>query len=67
MKVFFTLKGEIISSLYVAGECHSPLQYRGLSSDKLILAYPPIPLILVHSQILAHPPILFILVQPSNY
>ena len=42
IKVLFTLMGEIISCLYMAGECNSPLQYWGLSSDKLILVHPHI-------------------------
>ncbi len=48
-----------------AGVCDTPLQYWGLSSDKLtiILVHPPIPNILVHTQFLAHPPIPSILVH----
>src|SRR5690606_5536619 len=42
IKVLFTLLGEIISCLYMAGECNSPLQYWGLFSDKLILVHPHI-------------------------
>ena len=48
-----------------AGVCDTPLQYWGLSSDKLniILVHSPIPSILVHAQFLVHPPIPSILVQ----
>ena len=42
LKILFTLIGEIISFLYMAGEFNSPLQYWGLSSDKLILGHPHI-------------------------